>query len=424
MHLTYKYRVYPKPKTEAELLRQFSELRYLWNHALENRARTWRAERRSISYLEQQRELTRWRAFDRSGIGSLPYTVAQDALRRLDHAFRAFFRRIAEGENPGYPRFRREVSSMTFGDPMAVQVGPKTLRFRGLGCLEYLRHRNPPPGGVLRTATVTRAGTEWYALLAYEIPDPPPPPETPPMHPLGVDLGLTRLVVLSTGEAVDPPKFFVRAEARLGRELRRLARRKRGSRRRAKQRLRVADCHAKVRQQRREFAHRLTSSWARKNDLVAFEDIALPNLMRGRLAKSISDAGWGMIRDMARYKMALRSGRYVEVPAKGTTQSCSACGRCAYPPLTLRDRLFICPAGHMLDRDLNAARNVLARGLIEVGRNTPELTRGERAPTPKPAGRKAYQRRRADSRSRELTLGRAVPIRNLGLPPGVARPET
>ncbi len=424
MHLTYQYRLYPKPKTEAELLRQFGELRFLWNHALEERARSWRAERRRVSYLDQQRELTRWRAFDRAGIGSLPCTVAQDALQRLDLAFRAFFRRVMAGGKPGYPRFRREVSSMTFGDSTAVQVGPKTLRLRGLGCVEYVRHRDPPPGGVLKTATVTRAGTEWYALLSYEIPDPPPPPETPPTYPLGVDLGLRRLVVLSTGEAVDPPKFLVRAEARLAREQRRLARRKRGSRRRAKQKLRVATCYAKVSRQRRGLAHRLTSSWTRRHDLVVFEDLAVPNLTRGHLAKSISDAGWGMIREMACYKMALRSGRYPEVPAKGTTQSCSACGRVAEPPLTLQDRLFACPAGHTLDRDLNAARNVLARGLIEVGRNTPELTHGERPPTPRPAGRKAYQHRRAASRSRELAWGRAVPIPNPRLASRPAQPGT
>ncbi|EQD76610.1 protein containing Transposase, IS605 OrfB, partial [mine drainage metagenome] len=135
-------------------------------------------------------------------------------------------------------------------------------------------------------------------------------------------------------------------------------------------------------------------NWARRFDLVAFEDMDLRGHMRGRFPKATADAGWGLLRQFSKYKEARRPGRYVEVPTKGTTQTCSDCGRLHDPPLTLKDRAYSCPCGLRLDRDLNAARNVLARALAAVPGGTGESTPVETGPPSHRKGRRVRSLKR------------------------------
>ncbi len=393
MYQPCKYRLYPFPNQERELLRQLEELRFLWNYALEHRQEAWRKKARSISYVGQCRDLARWRAYDKEGIGRVYGHVAQETLARLGDAFGHFFRRVKEGGRPGFPRFKREVTSLCYPDSNGSAAivpgrnGTRRLRLSMIGEIPIKVHRAPPEGRV-KTCTIQRDGDRWFAVLTLEVPDPSLPPATPPVSPVGVDLGLSHLATLSTGEVVEPPKFLRRAEDRLTRAQRVVSRRKRGSHNREKAKVRLTRCHAKVRDQRRDFAHKLTTGWAKSHDLIAFEDMDLRSHMEGAFPKSTADAGWGMLRQMSQYKEARRSGRYVEVPTKNTTQSCSACGRLHDPPLTLPDRTYECRCGLVMDRDLNAARNVLARALRAVPGGTGESTPVEIGPPPHRKGRR------------------------------------
>ena len=238
-----------------------------------------------------------------------------------------------------------------------------------------------------------------------------------PGSPIGVDLGLTHLATLSTGELVEPPQFLREGEERLVLEQRRLARKRPGSHGYRRQIERVGRVQARIRRQRRWFAHQVSHDLCRKFDLVAFEDLDIAQLVRRNpRAKGILDAGWGMLREMTAYKERLRSGRCLEVPSSGTTQTCSACGRKADPPLPLRDRTYRCVGGFESDRDVNAAKNVRVRGIAllaeELRRSTTEETLVESGPPPKPVGRRAYQRRRAGSMKRENAPGPAVSDQN------------
>ncbi|HUZ79577.1 MAG TPA: transposase, partial [Thermoplasmata archaeon] len=298
------------------------------------------------------------------------------------------------GGQPGFPRFKREITSMCYpdsnGSGALVPGRNGTWRFRlsTVGELPIQVHRLPPEGRV-KTVTVKREGDRWYAVLTYEIADPAAAPATSAEAPVGVDLGLTHLATLSTGEVVEAPKFLHRAEVLLKRRQRKLSRKRKGSHNWHKQRVRVARCHAKVRDQRRDLAHKTTTGWAKRHDLIAFENLCVSNMLgHGHLSRSISDAGWGMLRQMSQYKEVRRSGRYIEVPAGGTTQTCSKCGKVADPPLTLRDRTYSCPCGLRIDRDLNAARNVLARALAAVPGGTGESTPVETGPPPHRKGRR------------------------------------
>jgi len=400
MFLSYEYRLYPLRSQLCTINRFLDELTYLWNHALAERRDAWEKRGERVTYLDQQARLKAWRAHDSLGLGEVPYDVSRDALQRLDLGFRAFFRRVkAKEKRPGYPRFRRETTSFSFvpvADPwIAGSKRMWRLKIPRVGGVPVRRHRVPPVGA-LKGATVFRDGTEWYVSLQYEILNPDPPEIGPSRSPVGVDLGLTHLAVLSTGEAVEAPRFFRLGERKLAREQRRLSRKNRGSHRYRKQRARVARCHTRICRQRKWMAHQLSHDWTARFDLIAFEDLSIPSMMgESRLSKSISDAGWGMLRQMCKYKEALRSGRYVEVPAEGTTQTCSRCGGMADPPLRLPDRTYRCPCGYEADRDVNAARNILERGFHEVRRNTAELKRVDGTPPSARRGRRAYQRKRA-----------------------------
>ncbi len=321
----------------------------------------------------------------------------------IGDAFGHFFRRVKEGGRPGFPRFKREVTSLCYPDSNGSAAivpgrnGTRRLRLSMIGEIPIKVHRAPPEGRV-KTCTIQRDGDRWFAVLTLEVPDPSLPPATPPVSPIGVDLGLSHLATLSTGEVVEPPKFLRRAEDRLTRAQRVVSRRKRGSHNREKAKVRLARCHAKVRDQRRDFAHKLTTGWAKSHDLIAFEDMDLRSHMEGAFPKSTADAGWGMLRQMSQYKEARRSGRYVEVPTKNTTQSCSACGRLHDPPLTLPDRTYECPCGLVMDRDLNAARNVLARALRAVPGGTGESTPVEIGPPPHRKGRRVRSKKQEPPR--------------------------
>ncbi len=409
MYVPCKFRLYPFADQERALLRALGELKFLWNYALEQRQHAWRKERRSLTYLDQCRDLARWRANDIRGLGRVYGHVAQECLHRLDDAFQHFFRRVAAGLKPGFPRFKADMLSLTYPDAngsaalMPGKNGTHRLHLSMVGDVPIKVHRAPPAGRV-KTCTVKREGDRWFAVLTYEVADPAPAPAVMPSAPVGIDLGLTHLAVLSTGETVDAPKFLRASEKRLRRAQRRLSRRQPGSKRRAKQVVKVECLHARVRNQRRDFAHKATTSWARAHDLIAVEDMAIPQMLGARFAKSISDAGWGMLRQMCAYKERNRSGRYVEVPAANTTQTCSKCGSLADPPLTLANREYRCPCGHREDRDRNAAKNIVAHGLAKVAQDMRELTPVETRPPPARKGRRVRSLKREPPRGTRVAL--------------------
>ncbi len=403
MFLSYEYRLYPLHAQLPVLSQALDELTYLCNHALAERRDAREKEQRRVTYLDQQAGLKAWRAYDAAGFGLVAYNIARDCLQRLDLAFRAFFRRVKIGEKPGHPRFHRETTSFTFvpgHDPWGDGPnGTWRLKLPRVGPVPVRRHRAPPPG-TAKSVTIRREGGAWYATLQYQVPDPAPAIGIP-KRPVGVDLGLTHLATLSCGETVEAPRFLRNAQRRLRREQRHLSRKRRGSHRYARQRERLARSHARVRRQRRWLAHQLSHDWAERFDLVAFEDLEVGRMDRSpMLSKSIHDAGWGMLRALTGYKALLRSRRCVKVEAGGTTQTCAQRARTADPPLTLSDRVYRCPCGYEADRDVNAARNILARGLDEVRRNTAELKRVDDTPPLSRKGRRAYQRKREPTEGR------------------------
>jgi putative transposase len=381
-----RFRLYPNYGQEAKMLRALEASRRLWNDALAHRKARWENERKSTSYNLQQWILTEVRHTDPLISGALHSQSAQDVLRRLDLAFQAFFERRAR-----YPKFKKCSSAGSFTYPQCYNGSVKldAVRKRAylskVGNVRVVLHRPLPNDARLKTCTVTREQDgKWFVSLVFEQVVPLQNIDARsvalPKTSVGVDLGLLSLITTSDDEKVAHPHFLRKAEKRLKHLQHTLSSKKKGSKNHFKARHRVSSYHARVRRQRLDFNHKLSTRLVREHNFVAFEDLKIRNMIRNhRLAKSISDAAWGQLVKLTEYKARNAGSRVVLVPATYSTQECHHCGTVNKTDLSVRE--FVCiKCSRLLQRDSNAARVVLKRGLAiaglaatKVGQDMPEF---------------------------------------------------
>jgi len=378
MRRCYVYKLKATAAQAEGLQRYLDVTREAYNAALEQRIGAYRATGRSPGWYQQKREIKQLRV---AGLlqGCHVHPV-QDAFRRLDLAYRAFFRRCAEGAGrKGFPRFRsrrhwRSFGFQEYGNGVRLVEGNRQLQITGLGAVRVRLHR--PLSGIPKTCTMVKKADGWYAHIVCELPDAPAVADHDPSRRAALDLGVEALATLHTGERIANPRHLRRAARKLRAEQRTLQRKQRGSRRRAKQRERVARAHLKVARARRDSLHKHSHALAARCRFIAVEDLTVAAMTRsakgtilkpGRrvrqkagLNRSILDAAWGEFTEMLDYKLTARGGRLVRVPAGGTSQACSGCG--AHVPKALSERWHDCPrCGLSLDRDQNAAINIYHR---------------------------------------------------------------
>ncbi len=373
------------------MLKTLEACSQLWNDALSHRRNRWQNQHKPTSYSLQQWILTEERRAD-PALRMVYSQAAQDVLRRLDKSFKAFF-----DHGAGYPKFKKRgdsgFGSFTYPQAYHGSVKPDTLRKRlflsKIGNVRCIFHRHLPNDALLKTCTVVREPSgKWYASLIVEDTVPLQDIEVPTKaleiipSPIEIDLGLKALITTSDGESVPHPKFLLRAERRLKHLQRTFSRKKKGSKNRFKARKRVATLHAKVSRQRADFHHKLSRRLVRDHGLIAFEDLRVRNMVRNHsLAKSIHDAGWDQLVEFTEYKAASNRGIVVRVDPAYSTQECNYCG--ALNPVSLDIRRFICHGcGRSIERDVNAARIVLKRAIVQVGQGMPELRPVEAGPLP------------------------------------------
>ena len=356
---TYRYRIYPTVRQRLALGAQLSFACHLYNAALEQRRDAWRCRRLSIGYAAQCRDLTDVR---RAGMGppGMSCHAMRDPLRRLDRALSAFFRRAKAGEKPGYPRFRsiRRYDSLTWD--MAWGLQDSRLVLPGIGHVKVRWHRTLPSEAVVRTVTVRRVAGRWYGC--FSLLKRPRPAITGERPCVGLDLGIQHFTSLSNGQQIYGPRAYMAALQHLRITQRRLSRRANGSHRRRKVGLLLARQHERIRNLRRDHAHKLTRRLVADFGLIAFEDLNFRGLASGFLAKHVRDQGWAAFLTVLEYKAAEAGTRLVRVTPGGTSQVCSGCGVVVQKQLS--ERVHRCPAcGQHIDRDINAARNILRLGL-------------------------------------------------------------
>ncbi|MCK9868884.1 transposase [Nocardiopsis dassonvillei] len=373
----FRYRFYPSDAQAAELSRTFGCVRLVYNRALAERSAAWQQRRERVGYSQTSAMLTAWkRTEELSFLAEVSSVPLQQTLRHLHTAFGNFFGRRAK-----YPRFKSKKTSRASAEytrsAFGYRDGQLTLA-KMAESLDIVWSRPLPEGVRPSTVTVSRdAAGRWFVSLLCE--------DTVEQLPaandaVGVDMGVTSLVVLSTGEKVANPRHEQRDRARLAKAQRALARKARGSANRDKARRRVARVCARITDRRRDFLHKLSTRLVRENQAVVIEDLAVRNMVRNRrLARAISDAAWRELRTMLEYKCAWYGRDLVVVDRFfPSSKACSTPG-CGYvhASLPLNVRMWTCPGcGAAHDRDVNAALNLEAAGLA-VGAGPPLCDHGE-----------------------------------------------
>jgi len=368
---TYKYRLYPTKKQSKILDSWLETCRVLYNDSLAERKENYEQKGLSLGYAQQNKQLTTLKKTDES-LQAVHSQVLQDVLRRLQKAFDNFFRRVKLGEQAGYPRFKgwKRYKSFTYPQSGFKVVDNKFLQLSKIGKVNIKLHRDIPQEGPIKTCSIKKDGEQWYATFTVEFSRELPPPLTQVETAVGLDVGLEKLATLSTGDKIANPRWLQETEKQLAREQRNLSRKKKGSKNRAKQKQKVARLHRKVRHQRQDFHHKLSRGLVAQYDLLVFEDLRIKNMVRNHpLAKSISDASWGQLLLFTLYKAAEAGTRVETVNPNGTSQECSSCGQTVKKSLAAR--VHVCPhCGLILDRDHNAALNILKRGLEQMSLTT------------------------------------------------------
>lgn len=337
--------------------------RELYNSALTERREAYRMVGKSINYFDQANQLKEIRQF-RPDFCAVNFSACQDVLRRLDKAFKAFFERIKRGDKPGFPRYKgkNRYNSLTwpsYGDGCKLKASG-LVYLQGIGNIKFKQHRNVQ--GQIKTVTVERDGTSWYVVLScqYEF-------EAVARHDgpvVGCDVGLAYFANLSSGEQVANPRYFRKSEKRLAKAQRKLSALPRNNPLRRKARVRVAKAHRHIRNQRADFAHKLSKNFVTTYSLIAVEDLNIKGLASGMLAKSVNDAAWSKFIGMLEYKAEKAGSLLIKVDPRRTSQECPDCSNIRKKELS--ERWHECECGSSLPRDVAAARVILSRGLATV----------------------------------------------------------
>ncbi len=369
IRLSYKYRLKPSTKQAAVLEKQLRLCRYAYNALLEHSFNERKAghgppTHKALTYLLPEMKA---RTPELNNVFS---QVLQNVAKRVRSGFEGYWARRRAGLRTHLPRFRGvdRYGSLTYPQ-FGFRLEEGLLCLSKIGDVRIIQHR--PIEGKVKTLTVTRSRAgKWYAVFTSEVIARPILDRLPAV---GVDLGLNNLVALSDGTLIETPRSYRVAEGRHGRAQRCLSRKMRGSGNREKARVKIARLSERVANQRRDFAYKTARSIVNKYEMIFVEDLKIQNMQRNRcMSKSVADAGWGMLRNALTYMARLSEGVTAFVNPCGTSQICSGCG--GRVEKGLGERMHRCPeCGLVLDRDVNAARNILKRGL-EIGREPPEYT--------------------------------------------------
>ncbi|EDX82596.1 transposase, IS605 family [Synechococcus sp. PCC 7335] len=360
----YKYRFYPTPEQESLLRRTLGCARLVYNKALAARTDAWYERQERVGYKETSSMLTRWKkASGLSFLNEVSCVPLQQGLRHLQSAFANFW-----AGRTSYPNFKKKRNGGS------AEFTKSAFKWRD-GSLYLAKCKEPlairwsrllPKGAEPSTVTVKLSPDgRWTVSLLVEVDVKPLPPIK---KQVGIDLGISSLLTLSDGEKVANSKGFKAKYRKLRNAQKALSRKQKGSSNRHKARLRVARVHAEIADARKDMLHKLTTRLVQENQLIAVEDLAVKNMVKNhKLAQAISDASWGELVRQLEYKCDWYGRKLVKIDRWfPSSKRCHSCGY-TVNKLPLKIREWTCSSCHMHhDRDLNAAKNVLAAGLAVV----------------------------------------------------------
>ena len=367
----YKYRFYPTPEQEELLLRTFGCARFVYNKALEIRKKSWEENKIKVSYGDTSKMLTVWRNSEEFGfLKEVSSAALQYSLRHLQVAYENFFRK-----NAGYPKFkhRRSKQSITLASN-GFRIKGKKVKLAKMRDPLNIRWSKRLPKGVKPTSvtvSIDRAG-RWYIVFLVEEEIRKLPEVGNNMgNKVGIDLGVKDFAVTSDGKKYDAPKISRRKQAQLRRVQKEITRREKASRNREKSRQKLAKLHVKAFDRRRDFNHKLSTKIISENQTIIVEDLNIKGMMKKGgaykkgLNRAIANSAWQEFVNMLEYKAKWYGRTLIKVDRWfPSTQLCSNCNARSGPKGELSVRTWTCSnCGSKHDRDVNAARNILAAGL-------------------------------------------------------------
>lgn len=368
---TYKYRIYPSKAQETQLNQQLELCRFVYNKTLATRKDAWEQRQESLGYYDTAPMLPIWKA-EKPELKKVHSQVLQNVQIRVDLAYKAFFRRVKAGEDPGYPRFKGRgwYDSMCYPQyGNGAKLDGNKLNLSKVGSIRVNLHRELC--GTLKTVCIRRgSGGKWFVTFSCDCVDLALPDD---IKAVGVDVGTATFATLSDGEKVKNPRFFKRDANELAKAQRRLEKEAKGTPKRIKRKKVVARIHERIANKRTDFAHQESRRLVNTYGVICFEDLNIKQMMSkhtevfgNKLNKSIADVAWNQFVQFTTYKAESAGRRVVLVDPRNTSKMCSRCR--SLVEKTLADRIHHCPTcGLVLDRDHNAAINILALGLQRMG---------------------------------------------------------
>jgi putative transposase len=355
-HCAYKFRIYPTPEQETVLRQTIGCCRFVYNWALAQRREAWVTSKKSVSYNATSKGLTELKESpEKAWLNSVSSVCLQQSLRNLDSAFVNFFKKRA-----CYPVFktRKNGGNARFLDN-AFRIDGNNLFLAKIKTPLKVIWSRKLSGEPSQCVVSQNASGQWFAslLCEEEISKLPHSDKR-----IGIDLGIETFASTSDGQKFGQPKRIRRLRQKLVRLQRLHSRKQKGSKNREKARLKVARLHQHIADTRNDFLHKLSTKLIRENQTIALEDLAVKNMVKNRkLSRRISEQGWRSFRTMLEYK-AEWYGRELLIVDRWfpSSKTCSCCGRKA--DLSLKDRKWTCECGATHDRDINAAKNILAAG--------------------------------------------------------------
>lgn len=367
MRKTFKYRLHPTKSQKTMLKQTLDCCRWLYNKTLETRKTSWETDKKGVSRYETVKMIPKWKA-KKPELKQAYSQVLQEVCIRVDLAFRAFFRRVKQGkEKPGYPKFQswKFYDSFTYPQAGFNLLDDGKLRLSKIGDVRVNLHR--PLEGQCKTLTIIKDKLDnWYACFSCIVEFKPLPVSG---EVIGIDVGLSTFATLSNGEKIANPRFFKQEEKALLKMRSKRDKAKKGSYKRKKLIRATQHIEERIKNRRIDFAHKIAKQLVNEYQVIVFEDLDIEEMKDGNyrsMNKSIADVAWGRFIELTEAKAKEASRRVIKVNPRGTTQECSGCGKIV--PKDLSVRIHNCSyCGLVLDRDVNAAKNVLARGLMSIG---------------------------------------------------------
>jgi putative transposase len=362
VHRAYRYELKPNAQQRILLAKHAGAARFAYNWGLQQRIELYQRTGKSTNYVEQNRELNCLKKTAYPWMYEVSKCAPQEALRDLDRAFQNFFRGRKEGRKVGFPRFRKKGRDDRFRLTGSIWIQGRMVQLPRLGCLRL--KEEPQVQGRILSATVRREADRWYVSLTVEMELPDPAPVQGPA--VGVDLGLTHFATLvhedGTITKLHAPKPLAKYLRKLRHQQRKHSRKKKGSRNRQRSACRLAKLHRRIWNIRCDFLHKLSTCLARTKRAIVVEDLHVRGMVQNpRLARPISDMGWGEFLRQLAYKCLWYGSRLVTAPRYyPSSKRCSCCGY-VLEQLPLHIREWTCPVCSVhQDRDANAAWNLLA----------------------------------------------------------------